>query len=252
MKKDLHISDVADLFGVPVSTLRYWEKEGLVKFERSDENNYRSASMVTIRNLCDITFYRTLSVPIEKLRSLLQMNYNDIEQVLLQNKESLYIEIEKLHHTIENIDAKLDQIETLKRLKEVPTEFVTESMKAVRAFDLLESSDLRNLVNFERKLIVMIPPYQPKSYHYGAFVEDDYPPEKLVRKKDGEPKLYFKILMQTSYDKIEENNLNYYYDYLENMGYEPGLAMGKVLVSGYEDKLYNYYETWIEVTKRRG
>lgn len=249
MKKEFRISEIADLFDVPISTLRYWEKEGLVHFERLEGNNYRTASMVTIRNLCDITFYRKLSVPIEDLRSLLDMNHSEIKDTLQKSRNHLIQEIQEKQQTIESIDAKLNQIDTLQSLNENPIEFVQVQLPAIRPFDLFCSSDLRNLVNFEKNLIVMIPPNAPMSYRYGVFVLDDYPKENLIRDKDENPRLYLKVLLETSYDKIEDNNLQVYYNYIRSQGYIPGLSIGKVLVSSNDGSLHNYYETWIELQK---
>lgn len=249
MKKEFRISEIADLFDVPISTLRYWEKEGLVHFERLEGNNYRTASMATIRNLCDITFYRKLAVPIEDLRSLLDMNSSEIKETLQKSRNHLIQEIQEKQQTIESIDVKLNQIDTLQSLHETPMEFVQVQLPAIRPFDLFCSSDLRNLVNCEKNLIVMIPPHSPMSYRYGVFVLDDYPKENLIRQKDEHSRLYLKVLMETNYDNIEENNLPIYYNYIRSQGYIPGLAIGKVLVSSNDGSLHNYYETWIELQK---
>ena len=47
--KKLKINDISKLFQIPASALRYYEKEGLCHFQRS-ENNYRWADIRTIRN----------------------------------------------------------------------------------------------------------------------------------------------------------------------------------------------------------
>lgn len=81
MINPLKISDISKLFHIPISALRYYEKEGLCCFSRS-ENNYRCADMRTIRNLCDISFYRKLSCSIEQLHQLNHMNHQQIYQLL--------------------------------------------------------------------------------------------------------------------------------------------------------------------------
>ena len=63
------IGEVARMMNIAPSTLRYYEKEGLCHFKRSG-NNYRFADIRTIRNLCDISFYRKLSCSIEQLHQL--------------------------------------------------------------------------------------------------------------------------------------------------------------------------------------
>lgn len=254
MKKELRISEVAELFDVPISTLRYWEREGLIEFKREEDNNYRVASLLTIRMLCDITFYRKLAVPVDWLKKLHRKNYGEIEEVLYQSKDKLEKAMSEIQRVMESIEVKLEQIEKVKNMREETAEFVTEALPAVRHFDLYERSDLKNLIEFEKKLIVMVPYENNQEYHYGVFVPEPYTGGNLVRKKDNEPRTYLKVLMRTAYNRIENNNLSYYYDYLERHGYEPGLAMGRVLVSSNdsqkEGELCNYYETWIEAKKR--
>ena len=47
MKKDDCIAAVARLFGVAPSALRYWDRIGLVRFERDEQNNYRRPCVQT-------------------------------------------------------------------------------------------------------------------------------------------------------------------------------------------------------------
>ena len=41
MKQINRIKEVSELFHIPSSALRYWDDEGLVRFERTADNNYR-------------------------------------------------------------------------------------------------------------------------------------------------------------------------------------------------------------------
>lgn len=246
MSKMNSIGKLAKLFNVPISTLHYWENEGLIKFDRLPENNYRLWSLRTIRTLCDITFYRKLSIKIKELRKLHNMSYTEIENLLSKNREDLCNQIKTMQETVNNIDIKLGQIQTIRELRNSPMEFVTTSFPAVRPFELTNSDDLSNLITHEKNLIVMIDYDNPNFYRYGVFVSDNDKVDTFVRDKDEKPRLYLRVLLCSSYSEIEKNNLHVYYDYLYEHGYQPGLAMGKVLVSGFDDGLCNYYDTWIE------
>lgn len=243
------IGKLSKLFNVPISTLRYWENEGLVDFKRIPENNYRFWSVRTIRTLCDITFYRKLSIPIKKLKQIHSMNYKEIECLLSDSREDLCQKIKTMQETINHIDIKLAQVQTIKELHRTPMEFITTSFPGVRPFHLMDKDDISNLFIHEKNLIVMIDYNTPDTYNYGLFVSDEYQQNDLVRVKDNEPRLYLRVLMRTSYENIEENNLNECYEFMYKHGYKPGLAMGKVLASAFSDGLYNYYDTWIEANK---
>lgn len=85
-----YIGKIADLFSVSIATLRYWGKEGLVKFDHSEENGYRTWSMHTLRTLCDITLYRQLSIPIQDLKHIHELNAEEIYS-LLQCRRDTYV-----------------------------------------------------------------------------------------------------------------------------------------------------------------
>lgn len=88
--KKLKINDISKLFQIPASALRYYEKEGLCHFQRS-ENNYRWADIRTIRNLCDISFYRKLSCSVDQIAKLSHMSRQQIVSLLMESK----IKVEK-------------------------------------------------------------------------------------------------------------------------------------------------------------
>ena len=48
MKQINRIKEVSELFHIPSSALRYWDDEGLVRFERTADNNYRRPTSQTI------------------------------------------------------------------------------------------------------------------------------------------------------------------------------------------------------------
>jgi len=48
MKSEHTIHEAAKYFGLPKATLLYWEKEGLIHFDRIDGNRYRKLSAHTI------------------------------------------------------------------------------------------------------------------------------------------------------------------------------------------------------------
>ena len=74
--------------------------------------------------------------------------------------------------------------------------------------------------------------------------------KKLLHQKDEQEKRYFKVLLETDYEKIEKNNLAPYLSQIVAMGYLPGKIYGKVLVSAENNGLKNYYEGYIEMLDR--
>lgn len=59
MQKKNNVSSVADIFGLNASALRFWEKEGLIRFERDAENNYRLPTLSAVEDIWEIVFLKT-------------------------------------------------------------------------------------------------------------------------------------------------------------------------------------------------
>lgn len=248
--KKLRISDISKLFHIPVSALRYYEKEGLCCFQRS-ENNYRWADMMTIRNLCDISFYRKLSCPVEQIAQLRCMSHQKIVSLLLSSRVKVEQQILQLNKMLDNIDEKLNRVQKIDRLREEKPSIVKMKLPEIREFDLFCSEDISKLIDYERNLFIIIDPESPSSFCYGlSHTFDGNTSKKLLHPEDESEKDYFKILLQTDYEKIEKNNLEPYLSQIVAMGYLPGKVYGKVLVSADEGGLRNYYEAWIELLPR--
>ena len=70
------------LFHLPASALRYWDDEGLIRFERSKDNHYRCPTSQTMLDICDVIFYRSLSLSIKEIKSIPGMCVEDVDHTL--------------------------------------------------------------------------------------------------------------------------------------------------------------------------
>ena len=230
----LKISDISKLFNIPISALRYYEKEGLCHFKRS-RNNYRFADIRTIRNLCDISFYRKLSCSIEQLY-----------QLLAQSRQKLQRQLQELHQMLENIDEKMERIAKIDALSRSAAQVVLARLPAIYRFDLFCSEDISNLIRYERDLFVIVES-NGSDFGYGLALQGQTGDRELLHPQDTLAKPYLKVLLKTDYEHIEQNNLQQFYEQIFDMGYSPGRTFGKVLVSAQEQGLTNFYEAWIEL-----
>lgn len=241
----LKISDISKLFNIPISALRYYEKEGLCHFKRSG-NNYRFADIRTIRNLCDISFYRKLSCSIEQLHQLDRMDHRQIYQLLAQSRQKLQRQLQELHQMLENIDEKMERIAKIDALSRSAAQVVLARLPAIYRFDLFCSEDISNLIRYERDLFVIVES-NGSDFGYGLALQGQTGDRELLHPQDTLAKPYLKVLLKTDYEHIEQNNLQQFYEQIFDMGYSPGRTFGKVLVSAQEQELTNFYEAWIEL-----
>ena len=100
MKHISRIKEVSELFHLPASALRYWDDEGLIRFERSKDNHYRCPTSQTMLDICDVIFYRSLSLSIKEIKSIPGMCVEDVDHTLETNARRLEDQIRQMQMTI--------------------------------------------------------------------------------------------------------------------------------------------------------
>ena len=69
----MKIGQAAQLTGLTISNIRFYERKGLLEPERNDQSKYRNYSEQDIRRLKQIILYRKMNMPIEKIASLQEL-----------------------------------------------------------------------------------------------------------------------------------------------------------------------------------
>ena len=67
----MKIGQAAQLTGLTISNIRFYERKGLLEPERNDQSKYRNYSEQNIRRLKQIILYRKMNMPIEKIALML-------------------------------------------------------------------------------------------------------------------------------------------------------------------------------------
>ena len=62
---NLKISELAELSGVTVRTLQYYDKIGLLKPQKDPENGYRRYTESDIDRLQEVLLFRELNIPLK-------------------------------------------------------------------------------------------------------------------------------------------------------------------------------------------
>ena len=85
----MKIGQAAQLTGLTISNIRFYERKGLLEPERNDQSKYRNYSEQDIRRLKQIILYRKMNMPIEKIASMLDDPVVSEELVRQQLQELL-------------------------------------------------------------------------------------------------------------------------------------------------------------------
>lgn len=90
------IKDAARYLAIAPSTLRYWEREGLVRSERNPANDYRQYSLHSLIDASEIAFYRQLGVPVKELKDYHALTIEALDDALARSDESIQWRMEEL------------------------------------------------------------------------------------------------------------------------------------------------------------
>lgn len=111
----LRIGKISELYGIPVSTLHYWEKKGLISPVHNKENNYAEydAGEVFAR-LGDIISYRNIDIPVKDVKKIKTSSPDTFENILKKNKARIEKKVEEYEYKLSQINKKLSYIQELK------------------------------------------------------------------------------------------------------------------------------------------
>lgn len=93
-------SEISKIVGISKRTLQFYDDEGMIKVERS-ENNYRLFDERTLENLWEIMIYKEMGLKLGEIKQLLEMTENE--------KKGFYREY------IGQIEEKIKELERQKR-----------------------------------------------------------------------------------------------------------------------------------------
>lgn len=238
MDEFMSIGEVARVLGVPTSKLRYWEREGLLRFDRDEENNYRRFSFTTLNDVADVMFAREVGMPIKDLQDLHQKSAREYVETLDDLEEAAMEEIGRLRRTIRTINTRRDSIREWLELKEQGIHIERARLQPVYEFDYSDEEKVRLYVEDPTQAVDIIPPDGSKDYQYGRFMDDAA--WQVLRPGDRMAQEY--LVGPVWLDDKRDTNILELADAARRLGYEPGYAICRFLCAGHrEGDGYSYF-----------
>ncbi|WP_052131420.1 helix-turn-helix domain-containing protein [Planococcus sp. CAU13] len=246
MEKTITITEVSKALGIPASTLRYWDKQGVLRFERNNENNYRQFSFQTMVDICDIIFYRELEVPLYTIKKREEMTAENLLNLFSETKDHLERSIDHLQKVVDRITARENILKQLDSLKYQKPRIRKQKLDPIHYFDFTDKKLIQlyledptlsaDIVNFDEK----------NEYVCGLFANIDS--SCLLREGDKEEKNYLYGIVWRN--QSEDTNLQ---DLLKEAGIKKekiGDQIFQYLVSARDQDDYrDYFKMWIELTE---
>lgn len=115
--KNKSISEAAEHFGVPESTLRYYEKKGLLPHLQRDEAGRRLFSQFHMTLLKVILNLKRTHMPLASIRQYVAWVVEGEQttelrlDMMLKHRQAVLNEIEEMHEALDGINIKIERYE---------------------------------------------------------------------------------------------------------------------------------------------
>lgn len=113
-EKKFYIGDMINMSGLTARTLQHYDNIGILPASGRTEGGRRYYTEADMMKLEQIIFYKSLGLPLQKIKENLIDNSNvkDMEKILSEQAKILYSQIESRHTSLAAIDACQEVIKT--------------------------------------------------------------------------------------------------------------------------------------------
>jgi DNA-binding transcriptional MerR regulator len=116
VKHNMKIGELADRSGIPASTIRYYEREGVLPKAERGANGYRVYQGAALERLQLIQAGQNLGFSLEAIRAVMKLQGGALQDGLLQGLEARIGEIDRMTATLNAQRRSL--LDTVERLKQ--------------------------------------------------------------------------------------------------------------------------------------
>ena len=115
-EREYQISRLAELAGVTVRTLRYYDEIGLLNPARRTDSGYRVYGETEVLRFQQILLYRSLGLPLDEIAKLMNDEDFDSRESLRRQRDKLKAEILRSENMLVAIDGMLAQMDGVKMM----------------------------------------------------------------------------------------------------------------------------------------
>lgn len=112
------ISDVSKLVGLPIPTIRYYEKLGLIDVPEKNERGYKVYDEKIIQYLVFIVNLKDTDMPLDQIKNYVDAYKEHDNQtcysILQEHAEKMKVELTKRQQILEKVQYKISHFSTLK------------------------------------------------------------------------------------------------------------------------------------------
>lgn len=246
MKNDPMLHEIAKILHIPKHTLLYWEKEGLIHFDRDPSNNYRRVALSTIFEIDQVVHCRNMDLPIAQIKQLPQMSLTQQSNLLREAVCRLEEKIYTLERSRAYTRTHLKNISEVQRLTLDPYLCEAPVFSRVVAYSPLSHWSAGNAQ--PDLFVLVIYPEDPNCLIEG-FINNDEEGEYLWKLPD-DTEIWKTFILRIRLEAGQRKNsdLAFHIGQLRAMGYESELVLARYMAEAKEeDGYFLYYKAWAQV-----
>lgn len=243
MREYYNIKEVARLLQIPMSTLRYWDDEGVIHTERDSGNNYRIFSMAAVMELSTVSFYRSLGIPVKEVKQMMESDVKIQKSILEEEEEKVEKQIQNMHEQQRRIQQQKFLLEEVERLK--ACDFCTgiPAFQAAAAFENENKKHWESTMKNPEKFVLVLDVKDSKKVSYAVGTEEETKEQILWKRK--ETAVYAECLLTALNNDERKNDLEKCLEAVKKAGCRPVEAAAQYLTSEWNGQLLDYYKLWI-------
>lgn len=250
MKNDKTLREISRLLQIPKPTLLYWEKEGLIHFERDPGNNYRRVTPAALFELDQAVLYRNMEIPIRQIRQIPHMALSELEELFGRSNQQLEAKISTLRQAQRRSGEYLSRIHEVRRLSEQPYQVEQPDFEWVTEF---RAEAHWSVSNMQPDLFVLV--IFPRESHalLEGFAGCAAPQSSVLWRKSGRVESWrtFILKMEVRDGSRKNSDLETHLGRLERMGYSSDLILARYMAEAAEEGTYYfYYKAWARVVDK--
>lgn len=244
MKSTFSIGEISELLGIPKSTLRYWESEGLISMPRNDNNNYRKYTPGSIYTISDLAHFRCLRMSLQDMKKLPQMSPAELAASLRTLDKDLDDRLAELYTAKDYIHNKMKCISEYEKLIKHQYQNETPDYDSVYSF-AIEDNVAWSIYIKDQYQSILLYDAKNKTIETGLAVPT-MPDHPTIWKKDAKA-LYVSFVLKVAYSNPSIEDFQPHIEHLTQAGYKISNIFARYLFSANDNEYYDFYKAFAEV-----
>lgn len=244
MKNSFSIGEISELLGIPKSTLRYWESEGLISMPRDDDNNYRRYNPSSIYTISDLAHYRCLRMSLQDMRKLPGLSPHELADTLTTLDQDLDSKLKELYLAKDYINRKMDCIQEFQRLNLQQYQQEDPDYDNIYHFSI-DDTDAWSVYIRDQYQSILLYNMEKNSIETGLAVptSDQHPRLWEKNRKSS----YLSFVLKVEYSNPSLKDFMPHVEHLTKSGYQISNILARYLFSANDGKYYDYYKAFAEI-----